>query len=133
MNPREINKAIANHGYWKVRLQDAIESGKSEWTPEQANNDKLCEFGQWFHSLPTLDKNSSHWKRIEPLHSQFHSFAGTILKMALDGRTDEAISIISDVNGEFVTTSIALTTALHEWKKEVIENSEKLDSSSLSE
>ncbi|GAM10224.1 diguanylate cyclase [Geobacter sp. OR-1] len=116
---REINKAIANHGYWKVRLHDAIESGKSDWTPDQVGNDSLCEFGKWFYSLQAKEGYSEFWQKTKTLHERFHSNAAKILKMALTGHKEDALAIMRDMESEFVLTSIELTNTLNEWKKSV--------------
>jgi len=112
---REINKAIANHGYWKVRLNDAIETGNSEWSPEKVRQDDLCNFGKWFYALSPEEKASEFWKKVQPLHAQFHREAAKVLKLALDGHKDEAFALTTDMRGDFLRLSMELTNALHAW------------------
>jgi hypothetical protein len=117
MDAREINKAIAAHGLWKVRLHEAITSGKSDFKPATVASDTACEFGKWFYAIPTADRPAEFWPKIQPLHARFHEEAGRILHLALEGKQDDALTLMTDLHGIFVSTSIALTTILAEWKK----------------
>lgn len=117
MDAREINKAIAAHGVWKVRLHEAIASGKSDYQPGTVALDTACEFGKWFYAIPVGDRPAAFWPKIQQLHARFHEEAGRILQLALDGRAAEALSMMTDLRGVFVSTSTELTTILFEWKK----------------
>jgi hypothetical protein len=117
MDAREINKAIAAHGVWKVRLHEAIASGKSDYQPGIVALDTACEFGKWFYGIPAADRPAAFWPNIQQLHARFHEEAGRILKLALEGKADEALSLMTDLRGVFVSTSTELTTTLFEWKK----------------
>lgn len=117
MDAREINKAIGAHGVWKVRLREAIETGKSDHSPEKVGADCECEFGKWFYSIPLADRPAEFWNPIRLVHARFHAEAGRILKLALDGKRDEALDLVTDLRGDFVTSSIEMTTLLSEWKK----------------
>lgn len=117
MSVREINKAMAAHGAWKIRLREAIESGTSEYSPEIVAVDKVCEFGKWLYSISTSERSNPYWPEVQQLHKQFHEEAGRILKLALNGNQDEALNLTTAFDGKFVTTSIALTNKLNDWKK----------------
>ncbi|GFO69570.1 hypothetical protein GMLC_31490 [Geomonas limicola] len=117
MDAREINKAMAAHGVWKVRLREAIESGHSEYQPQTVARDRECEFGKWLHSIPVTERPAEFWDRIRELHTIFHQEAGKILALALDGEQEEALTLVGDLRGRFVTTSIELTNALQAWKQ----------------
>ena len=117
MDAREINKAIAAHGVWKVRLHEAISTGKSDYQPGIVALDTACEFGKWFYAIPTADRPAEFWPKIQQLHARFHEEAGRILKLALDGIAAEALSLMTDLKGVFVSTSTALSTTLYEWKQ----------------
>ncbi len=121
---REINKAIANHGYWKARLSEAIETGQSEWSPDNVSKDNLCDFGKWFHALPVVEQNSEYGEKIRPLHAQFHLAAAHVLRLAIEGRKDEAMAAMTDLRGDFVGCSTKLTQLLHEWKEAVTKGAE---------
>jgi hypothetical protein len=115
-DPREINKAVANHSYWKARLHDAIDTGRSDYNPANVGVDNQCDFGKWFYSLPEEDKNSAVWNKVRLLHARFHAAAANILQLALAGRKDEALALISDLKGEYITVSVELTNTMLAWK-----------------
>lgn len=117
MDAREINKAIGAHGVWKVRLREAIESGVSDYVPETVAADSACEFGKWMYNIPAAERPVEFWEKVQKVHAQFHQEAGKILKLALEGKRDQALEMMNDLRGEFVTTSIEMTTILSEWKK----------------
>lgn len=117
MDAREINKAMAAHGVWKVRLREAIESGQSEYQPQVVARDRECEFGKWLHSIPAGERPPEFWNKVQELHVCFHQEAGRILSLALSGEQEEALSLVGDLRGRFVTTSIELTNMLQAWKQ----------------
>lgn len=117
MDVRELNRAIGAHGVWKVRLREAIESGASDYHPETVAADAACEFGKWLYSIPTGERSAEFWEKVQRIHARFHNEAGKILQLAVDGRRDEALALVTDLRGEFVTTSIEMTNLLAEWKK----------------
>lgn len=117
MDTGEINKALAAHGIWKVRLHEAIMSGASNFDPEIVSQDQECEFGKWLYSILPRDRSPEFWPQARDLHARFHQEAGRILKLALAGKSDEAHLLIMDLRGEFVSTSVALTNTLYAWKK----------------
>lgn len=117
MDVREINKAIGAHGVWKVRLREAIASGSSDHSPGVVANDAACDFGKWLNAIPAADRCTEFWDKVHKVHLRFHQEAGKILALALNGNPDAAMELITDMRGEFVTTSIELTTVLSDWKK----------------
>lgn len=117
MEAREINKAIAAHGVWKARLHEAITSGASEYLPGTVSLDNACEFGKWFYAIPVADRPEEFWEKIQKLHAHFHENAGKILKLALNGKSDEALALMTDLSGDFVKTSSELTNTLYAWKQ----------------
>lgn len=117
MDAREINKAIGAHGVWKVRLREAIESGASDYHPETVSADAACDFGKWLYAIPSAERPAEFWEKVHKVHARFHQEAGKILKLALEGRRDDALAAVTDLRGDFVTTSIEMTAILSEWKK----------------
>lgn len=116
----EINAAILAHGKWKARLFEAIESGKSDFTPEKVKPDNLCDFGKWFYTLKGGDATSSHYKEVMELHARFHQIASTVLELALAGKKDEARKAI-DISSEYSDISSRLTLTLGMWRNELSE------------
>lgn len=117
MDAREINKAIGAHGVWKVRLREAIESGTSDHSPETVGADSACEFGKWLYAIPVAERPAEFWGQVQKVHARFHQEAGKILRLALEGKRDEALELTTDMRGDFVTASIEMTDVLSRWKK----------------
>lgn len=111
----EINKAIAAHGQWKLRLKTAIDSGNSEFTVERVRPDNNCDFGKWLHSLPADQKGALHWKTVQQLHADFHKAAAGVLEQALKG---DKTAASAGMSGPFAAASSKLTSAMMAWKRE---------------
>jgi methyl-accepting chemotaxis protein len=116
-DPSELNKAIKAHSMWKIRLKDAIDSGKAEMSASQVKDSHQCVFGKWLDSLPPSEKALDDYKTIIPLHDKFHLEAGNVLQMALNGQKDKAHEALTNITGEFMYTSAKLTNAISEWKR----------------
>ncbi len=115
----EIDKAIGAHGMWKQRLNQAIQSGNSEWTVSTVRVDDACAFGKWLHGLPSSVKITPRWKEVRELHADFHAEAGRVLGLALDGKKREAAESLS-MGSRFADLSAKLTSAMMKWKREGI-------------
>ncbi|TWJ16460.1 CZB domain-containing protein [Geobacter argillaceus] len=126
MKARELNKAIAAHGVWKVRLHEAITSGTSEYRPESVALDTACEFGKWFYAIPVAERPAELWGKVQRLHALFHKEAGRILEFALEGNPEEALALMTDLGGVFVSTSIELSNTLYAWKQQVLEETDRV-------
>jgi len=118
-DPSELNKAIKNHSVWKVRLKDAVDTGKSDFTPNQVRANHLCEFGKWLATLPYNEKALDEYKTIQTLHEKFHFEAARVLQLALNGQRDEAHVALTNITGDFMYTSALLINALTEWKRRI--------------
>ena len=114
----EITKAIGAHGMWKNRLHSAIETGKSEFTVDHVSHDNNCDFGRWLYgsSIPPTSKLKPDYDACRRLHADFHREAAGVLKLALSGQKDKALSAM-DRNGKFAEVSANLTTAMMKWQK----------------
>src|SRR3569833_2619986 len=60
-----ITAGIAAHGMWKQRLIDAINTGKSTWSPATVKLDNQCEFGKWLYSCSPQERGSAHYAKIK--------------------------------------------------------------------
>ncbi|GBD23938.1 hypothetical protein HRbin29_01611 [bacterium HR29] len=86
-----VTKAIAAHGQWKIRLRQAIETGKSEWTVDQVKVDDQCVLGKWIYGDAVVRfPGDSLVREIRELHREFHQEAAKVLSLALMGRKAEA-------------------------------------------
>ena len=110
-----ITKAVGAHGLWKHRIQQAIATGNSEFTPAGVSPDNLCEFGKWLHSLPPAQKNSADWQAVQALHAKFHQTASHVLDLALKGHKVDAEREVGP-GSNFTKASTDLTMAMLKWK-----------------
>ncbi|RII27893.1 MAG: hypothetical protein CXR31_06645 [Geobacter sp.] len=118
-DPSELNKAIKSHSVWKIRLKDAVDSGKSEFTPAKVKDNHICEFGIWLANLPPSEKAQEIYKRVQPLHEKFHTEAAEVLQMAISGQKEKAHLALTDIKSDFVYVSSQLINTLSEWKQKV--------------
>ncbi|MGF1600304.1 MAG: CZB domain-containing protein [Acidimicrobiales bacterium] len=100
----------------KVRLKNAIESGKSDVAPEQVQVDNQCEFGTWLHSLSEDEKRSPRWEAVRQHHAEFHKTAASVLTDALAGNKAAATAQL-DTTGAYGKASAALTGQMTAWKQ----------------
>ncbi len=114
----EIKKAIGAHGMWKSRLLTAIETGKSEFAPDQIRHDNQCDFGRWLYgaALAASAKQAPEYEACRRLHAEFHQEAAKVLGLALAGHKDKALSAMSNT-GSFADISGHLTGAMFKWSK----------------
>ena len=118
LDPGEIDKALEAHAAWKVRLHEAIESGKSESTVTIIADDNKCAFGKWLYgkSITEEEKATEEYKQIVILHAQFHKVAAKIASLALAGMKTEAMRMM-DHGKEYTLASGQLSLALKRWKE----------------
>ena len=114
----QINKAIGAHGLWKQRLNEAIKTGKTEFTPDKVEVDNQCEFGKWLYSLPAEDLNCEFARKVKALHADFHKEAASVLRLAVGGKQAEAEKG-TQVNSKFAKISSELTVAMMSWKSKL--------------
>ncbi len=110
-----ITKGIGAHGMWKQRLLDAINTGKSEWTPDVVCQDNQCEFGKWLYSCTSAEQSSPHYQSVRGLHADFHKAAADVLQLALSGNKSDAEQAVSP-GSQYASASSALTKEMIAWK-----------------
>ena len=117
---REIDNAIAAHAKWKVRLKQAIDTGKIDATVGVIRKDDQCDFGKWLKTLKlsATDPNTPHFNSIRGLHAQFHESAARVAELALGGKKQDAEKAMA-YGGDFTGVSSKLTSAMLEWKKSI--------------
>ena len=112
----EIKSAIAAHGQWKQKLRRAIDTGECESTPERVKQDNNCAFGKWLHfRIDPSHKTSAHYREIVALHAEFHTAAGHVLELALNGEKDQASKLIG-LGSQFSKVSAKLTQEMQSWQ-----------------
>ncbi|MEI6035844.1 MAG: methyl-accepting chemotaxis protein [Verrucomicrobiae bacterium] len=113
--PAAITAAIAAHSLWKQRLQQAAETGASEFIPDNVCRNNLCDFGKWLQALPAEARASKHFTEVDALHAQFHQLAGQILKLAVGNQGHAAKAALAP-NAELGRLSSRLTRAMLSWR-----------------
>ncbi len=106
-----LTAARDTHNAWGARLRDAIDSGHSAMSTDQAGADDQCAFGKWLHSPGEFRTSQpERWQRIHDLHEQFHRNAADVLKLATTGQTKQAKERMNAP--DFVNVCTELTDAL---------------------
>jgi methyl-accepting chemotaxis protein len=118
LDVEHITSAIGAHASWKLRLKEAIHTGKSTVTLEAARASDACAFGTWFHRLPASSRGCDIARRIESLHADFHEAVGQVLSLALAGKKTEAERNMSS-DSRFAVISQELTQAMLSWKDQI--------------
>jgi chemoreceptor zinc-binding protein len=114
----QIDKAIAAHGNWKLRLRSAIDTKSIDVPVEKIRTDNQCPFGEWLYgaALTANDKSSPHYRAVRELHAAFHQSAATVVELVMSGKQADAERMVGR-GGDFLELSMKLTLALMEWKK----------------
>ena len=118
VHSKEIDQAIAAHGYWKEYLRNAIKTGQIDTPVETIRSDNQCIFGKWLDSslLTPMEEASPHYKTVKERHAEFHKTAARVVELALAGKKSDAERMIS-LGGEYTKISAELHSAMMEWKK----------------
>ena len=79
------------HNAWGARLREAIDTGSSAMSVQQAGGDENCAFGKWLHAPGEFRTTQpERWQQIHDLHEQFHRNAADVLKLAITGQRTQA-------------------------------------------
>ncbi len=110
-----IGDAIGAHGIYKMKLDRAIHSGKTDFDPVEIAHDHNCAFGAWLHdhSVVAAMQNDPLYKEVREKHAAFHKEAGEVLDHALNKDSASASRLL---NGSFDKHSHALVSLLTKWK-----------------
>ncbi len=112
---KEIDEAVAAHHLWKQHFHSAITKGASIFRLAQIETDQVCDFGQWFYSLPASVQETEQGKTIRQLHAAFHTEAARILLLALDEHVAEAVQAL-EPGRPYAQLSDQLISAMTQWK-----------------
>lgn len=112
----QINEAVEAHVAWRIRLEEAIEQGTSEYSVEELRASNLCVFGKWLYlEVDQSLQNTEQYKKVRDLHQAFHNTAADILNMALVGQKDQAKNAMQE-GSEYVRLSTELINAMKQWR-----------------
>lgn len=114
----DTSKFVSAHYHWKIRLKQAIETGKCDITVDIASKDNCCDFGKHFYSLPANVQRSPFGQTVRTKHAEFHKEAAQILALALAGKKDEASRRIAS-QSTFAKLSTEVTNLITEWGTKV--------------
>lgn len=114
----KLDHAIVAHSKWKLRLREAIDTGKSSWQVQEVRHDRGCEFGQWLAALPLTQKFAAHAEKVRSLHAEFHVLAAEVLETALVGRKVEASALMA-LGSRFSVVSSDLVMAIIAWQEDL--------------
>lgn len=88
----DIDKAIAAHENWKLRLQDYLDGKSSEaLKPEVVCLDDRCDLGQWLHGPGKMRLGAyPAFSVLLARHQYFHAQASSVVALAQAGQKDKA-------------------------------------------
>lgn len=112
----QVSAAINAHALWKAHLGTAITLGSAPFKVEDVSRDDRCRFGQWLHGL-RAEKSAPQFEVVRELHARFHQEAARVLALALEGKPDEARTLVAP-DGVYATTSAQLVEAMLRWSEE---------------
>lgn len=113
---QQIEKAVAAHGAWKTRLENAIETGKIDIPVATIKLDNQCEFGKWLYGDGSAAGHMDRYHKVKELHAQFHAAAGHVAELATSGKKDDAKQALG---GNYHNASSALTQEMTAWSGEI--------------
>jgi len=113
MNKAVFNfyEAIATHSSCKFKLKNAIASKVCNCDIAKVVSPHKCELGVWLDSLKSNLYKYPIFKEVYDLHVLLHIETAHIMKLILDGKTDEASEAIAS-GGKFASISFSFTRAM---------------------
>src|SRR5512144_870520 len=89
---KELDAAIAAHGFWKSRLRQAIDTGTLAMSVDKIAADNVCDFGKWLMTniVDARGKANPYYRTVKDLHAAFHRTAARVVQLALQGDKAEA-------------------------------------------
>ena len=114
----DLDKAIAKHAEWKVKLRTAI-GQKQQLNAAEVSRDHGCELGAWLHgsARSELSKLESYASCVSS-HAAFHTQAGRVATAINSGKLAEAESMLA-ADSPYARASNEVALALRRLKKEV--------------
>jgi diguanylate cyclase (GGDEF)-like protein len=110
----QVVAAIKRHFLWKSHLKDAIDTGKSDLTPDVVAREDVCPIGIWLSSSISEElKRTPLYSVTVVRHAVFHRGAARLLALAL--ARDPAAHRSFDPGGDFAMIAETLHKALEDW------------------
>ena len=116
---QNIDKAIASHGMWKMRLRNAIKTHSSEFEVAFVKSPHNCDFGKWLNSDKAMLNKFTEYNQIIELHKDLHLETARIMELALAAKDAEASAALV-IGSKFASLSSKLTITMMKWKKQIV-------------
>lgn len=115
-----IKTAIDAHIRWRHRLESFVQGTSQERLLFQVvASDDQCVLGKWLHG--EAKRKYGHFDlftELVAIHAQFHQFAGGVLNAAVDGKHEEAMSLLQ--TGGYPRSSVKVKHLLAKLYVEVL-------------
>ncbi|MGI3167094.1 CZB domain-containing protein [Pseudooceanicola sp. 200-1SW] len=113
---RQIKDAVAAHGAWKSKLNQAVQTGVLPKPARDIAVDDQCAFGKWLHGLrgDSTVSGSAEYGAVVRAHAAFHQLAGAIAAKVETGARDAAEDELS--GPRFAQSSAELERAMNRWR-----------------
>lgn len=113
---QQIEQALGTHGLFKMRLRQAIASGRLETAVISVGSHAECAFGKWMASpgVAPATRLTPQFSTVEALHERFHQAAARVANLAATGHEEEAKASL-EKDGEFGLAATEFAAAMTEW------------------
>lgn len=118
MKLMDLDKALAAHSDWKVKLRVALAKHET-LDADRLASDCHCEFGLWLKGEGRAAHGASpNFKMCAESHTEFHRCAGNVARAINAGRMDEAAQEL-EAGTPFSRSSQAVAVAVRRLKTEL--------------
>jgi hypothetical protein len=113
---QQIEQALGTHGLFKLRLRQAIASGRLETAVLSLGSHEECAFGKWMSSpgVAPATRLTPQFSSVQGLHERFHQAAARVAELAATGHEKEAAASL-EKDGEFGLAASEFAAAMTEW------------------
>ena len=107
-----VRTAMEAHNKWKQRLKDVVNGTSTEvLDPLVVARDDQCALGKWIYAEGKQQFGTKpEFQLVVSSHAHFHKCAGHTLKLAQEGKREEAETELT--NGDFARASLDVSVQL---------------------
>ena len=117
IDPKEVKRHIAGHGFWKARLRAALADGAKSLNAADVRPDDRCAFGKWLRSQPATIQGTPHWKTAMEHHRSFHLAAADVVELIQQGEEEKARQAIA-LRGSLSRGTSVLVRTMVAWMED---------------
>lgn len=112
----QIEQALGTHGLFKLRLRQAIASGRLETATVSLGSHAECAFGKWMASpgVAPATRATPQFAQVQALHERFHQAAARVADLAASGHEAEAQAAM-EKDGDFGVAASEFAAAMTDW------------------